>query len=1119
MIEKLVPDVVARQMPHRRRRMQQELERMRQQKENKKKAMLDLAANWIRGKHSQTVEGALAFVPWIIQQAHHNGELGENVVVHRGIGAVVFSDASGFTALTEKLAQKSNGAELLSQCLTSFFTPLIDIISSYRGDVIKFSGDALTIYFPAVEDAYLDNHVPPCGTYGCEGHTPEELSTLRASACCIEIHRRLHMFDTGVDGVRLCLHIGVGYGDVTILQVGGEVPPETKMQRYEYVICGPPMEQISIAEPLASNGETVLSPEAWQHVAHTVIEGEPLEKRPEFHRLVQCDPEQHTFPVLKAAALETDMRGDYRFTIDQIDICRRYIPSAVFKQIAGGTLTYVNEMRNLSVIFINVQGVDVSTETGSVKADKLMKGVQKCCNAHEGTLNKFLVDDKGMLFLLCFGLPPLVHKDDAIRAILCCMDIRKVMKSLKLIARFGVTTGRNYCGVVGSASRMEYTVLGDSVNLSARLMANAKEHGILVGEKTYELSREELEFNILAPILVKGKTALIPIFEPTMKPGAKITGIHPTESRVCFPWIPSSSLYGGDNHMLKLQTWRELIIVQRLLKETDKEIPAAHRGRNQRREVVSDTKTGSPGGSVGLKSYAKDDEEGAGGTRSANRNVRAGGERAPNVSVPIFESGGALVLCGGHGLGKVELLEYVANVAWTKYKLTPLIASSGVRPGEHVRVLSEFFKSLLSAFRRADPTLPRDNDIKTIERVCPPDMLKMVGWLGALLGWEEDDETNFMMMGDDVKVRHAIELLRALTNKVLREQPVCALLRFERGSNIFTETDHTTFWLVAEALLQTSREAKQNKHHGLTIVLCIRDRAASSFEHVMREYQRECEERGCWIDTEPFSEVLVGNYISTELAVPLVKIPRAFTKYVAEVTLGNPLFIREALRQLESHGHMSILDNPETQDRELRCEDNLDEIVEVALWPNTHMIGGVLAILESLDPLPASIVKMATVFQGSFNISDLLASACSRWSGAARFEALRLFFALNQLVQLQIVNLDIDDEDALAEDQMYAAKLLGPFRLSNVLVRKVAGSMVLEAQKKSVKRQALMDRCLAKDLPERMEAVRRKKLIPHIPWYYQIELPQGASKKPKVKEAELLDLAPHAVGSFMNKGR
>lgn len=91
------------------------------------------------------------------------------------------------------------------------------------------------------------------------------------------------MFDTGVDGVFLCLHIGVGYGDVTILQVGGLVPPETNIQRFEYVICGPPMEQISIAEPLASNGETVLSPECWELVAlgrHKLGDGAKLSHVP-----------------------------------------------------------------------------------------------------------------------------------------------------------------------------------------------------------------------------------------------------------------------------------------------------------------------------------------------------------------------------------------------------------------------------------------------------------------------------------------------------------------------------------------------------------------------------------------------------------------------------------------------------------------------------------------------------------------------------------------------------------------------------------------------------------------------------------------------------------------------
>merc|ERR1719161_2114339 len=140
------------------------------------------------------------------------------------------------------------------------------------------------IYFPAVDDTQGPTkrfQMPPHGSYGLPDLGAMTTAVLRSCACCIEIHKRLHMFDTGVDGVCLCLHIGVGCGPVTILQVGGIVPPETKHARFEYVIAGPPLEQISIAEPLAANGETVLSPQCWEHVRQTVIEGAPVTERPE----------------------------------------------------------------------------------------------------------------------------------------------------------------------------------------------------------------------------------------------------------------------------------------------------------------------------------------------------------------------------------------------------------------------------------------------------------------------------------------------------------------------------------------------------------------------------------------------------------------------------------------------------------------------------------------------------------------------------------------------------------------------------------------------------------------------------------------------------------------------
>lgn len=90
------------------------------------------------------------------------------------------------------------------------------------GDIIKFSGDALTVIFRTRDSAIRSTGRPPCGSLHCS-HSPLSLAVLRACSCCLEIHKRLHNYDTGIAGVRLSLHIGIGAGPIKILQVGGSV--------------------------------------------------------------------------------------------------------------------------------------------------------------------------------------------------------------------------------------------------------------------------------------------------------------------------------------------------------------------------------------------------------------------------------------------------------------------------------------------------------------------------------------------------------------------------------------------------------------------------------------------------------------------------------------------------------------------------------------------------------------------------------------------------------------------------------------------------------------------------------------------------------------------------------
>ena len=78
----------------------------------------------------------------------------------------------------------------------------------------------------------------------------------------------------------------------------------------------------------------------------------------------------------------------------------------------------------------------------------------------------------------------------------------------------GVASGRAFCGIVGTEERCEYTLIGDVVNVAARL-AHAANGGVLVDRTTVRRCRTQHRFTPLDPIQVKGKRDPIPVFAPS----------------------------------------------------------------------------------------------------------------------------------------------------------------------------------------------------------------------------------------------------------------------------------------------------------------------------------------------------------------------------------------------------------------------------------------------------------------------------------------------------------------------------------------------------------------------------------------------------------------------------
>jgi adenylate cyclase len=134
---------------------------------------------------------------------------------------------------------------------------------------------------------------------------------------------------------------------------------------------------------------------------------------------------------------------------------------------------------------------------------------------HGGTVDKY----EGDAIIAFFG-EPVSYPDHALRAVRAAVDMRKALDELKqrwekertprpnLEMGIGIHSGEVFVGLLGSAQRINYTVIGDAANLASRLQDLTKTYQwpILISESTQRQVQEEFEAEFVDSVLVKGKT-------------------------------------------------------------------------------------------------------------------------------------------------------------------------------------------------------------------------------------------------------------------------------------------------------------------------------------------------------------------------------------------------------------------------------------------------------------------------------------------------------------------------------------------------------------------------------------------------------------------------------------
>ncbi|MGC9396129.1 MAG: tetratricopeptide repeat protein [Anaerolineae bacterium] len=410
-------------------------------------------------------------------------------------GSALFADISGFTPLTAALARTLGprlGAEELTHQLNRVYDALIAEVERYGGSVIGFAGDAITCWFA--------------------GDSPD--APLRAAACALAMQQAMQQFQAvalpGGETVSLAVKVSIASGPARRFLVGN---PE--IQTID-ALAGETLVRMAAAEHLANRGEVLTD-----RATATAL-GDMLQVRE--WRVAEADGA--SFAVLEclqnaAEGLEGCCRAQSASAPLILDpaVLRPWLLPEVYEGFMAGVGESLELRRGVVSLFLCFQGIDYDDdEQAGEKLDRYTRWVQDVIRRYDGALLQLIIGDKGNFLYATFGAPT-AHENDPQRAVSAALDLLALPPELDFVGplQVGVGQGTMRTGAYGSTTRRTYGVIGDAVNLSARLMQNAAPGTVLVTQALQEVLTHAFEWESLPDIRVKGKDAPVAVARPRRK--------------------------------------------------------------------------------------------------------------------------------------------------------------------------------------------------------------------------------------------------------------------------------------------------------------------------------------------------------------------------------------------------------------------------------------------------------------------------------------------------------------------------------------------------------------------------------------------------------------------------
>ena len=228
------------------------------------------------------------------------------------------------------------------------------------------------------------------------------------------------------------------------------------------------------------------------------------------------------------AKLFDDVRREERLRTS----LQRYLsPNIVDEMVVNNTESFAlgGQKKRVSILFCDIRGFTTLTEKEPVETivsllNEYFSAMSDVIFNNHGTLDKFIGD----AIMAIYGAP-LELKDNAYKCVKTAVEMRlrldklndkwKSEKKPQIQVGYGINTGEAIVGNIGSERRMEYTAIGDMVNVAARIEGETEGSQIFITEDTFQELGNRVNVKKLKPVQLKGKSSKVQIYE--------VTGLNP----------------------------------------------------------------------------------------------------------------------------------------------------------------------------------------------------------------------------------------------------------------------------------------------------------------------------------------------------------------------------------------------------------------------------------------------------------------------------------------------------------------------------------------------------------------------------------------------------------------